>query len=344
LDMSSRTVTTVAGHGSVAGLDVDGYGTLARFLDPYALAIDSTHTPSILYIADRGSGTIRGMNLDTYSVTVSAGIRTAAFPRDGRGSNARFYRPENLFFQNDARNVSSGNVTAGLYVADIASSGMSKAIRFVYRIGVGLERQAPAPNTTGLVLSPPIGAGGTYNPNVEVRSLHAPHNQRDNVGPYGVCRLGGFVYLSSTAHRIYRQSLITHILEHVAGSSSGMQDGPALTAKFYNPRSLVSHFSRPILYVADASNNRVRSLDMATQVVDTIAGFSSGHLDGYFLNANFQPVYGIFCAAALCEPTFPGDTHPDLYVATAYRIRLVTNTLHSRVVTTLAGNRTAHGI
>ena len=95
----------------------------------------------------------------------------------------------------------------------------------------------------------------------------------------------------------------------IAGSGTpGHADGAGTAAQFDNPTGLA--LSGTTLYVADASNNRIRAIDLANKAVSDIAG------DGTTGNTN-----GIGTAARLTRPNgifVSGDT---LYVTSRRLIR-----------------------
>lgn len=82
LVLATQAVTTIAGSVGVAG-STDGTGTTALFSEPRGLAVDDAGN---LYVADRGNGTIRKIELASGSVTTVVGIpgqhgvRTSAVP------------------------------------------------------------------------------------------------------------------------------------------------------------------------------------------------------------------------------------------------------------------------
>ena len=53
---------------------------------------------------------------------------------------------------------------------------------------------------------------------------------------------------------------------------NGFQDGSLLAARFVQPRGLAYLPDFNTLYVCDFGNNCIRSIDLSTEVVDTVAG------------------------------------------------------------------------
>jgi len=103
-------------------------------------------------------------------------------------------------------------------------------------------------------------------------------------------------------------------------------EGTGTTAGFVYPYALAVDYTRNVMYVADASNYRIRAVNMATRATSTLAGTgASGHADGGPGVCTLYP-YSIAIA--------PGSG--TLYVAdaTSFNIRVVSP---AGVCTTLAG-------
>ena len=115
-EVSSGTITTVAGNGNLGG---DGPIATASLNVPYDVAIGPAGN---LYIADFGSNRIRKVSGGT--ITTVAGNGTAGFSGDGRpATSASLNGPEGIavdsagnlyiadFFNNRIRKVSGGIIT-----------------------------------------------------------------------------------------------------------------------------------------------------------------------------------------------------------------------------------------
>ena len=72
----------------------------------------------------------------------------------------------------------------------------------------------------------------------------------------------------------------------------GDNDGPALEAQFYLPVALA--LDPPYLYIGDFRNNRVRTLNLDTKTITTLAGTGiAGYRDGSAQNAQFNGINGL---------------------------------------------------
>jgi sugar lactone lactonase YvrE len=107
---STGTATTIAGLAGVWGSS-DGTNNAARFYLPEGIGIAANGD---LYVTDSGNQTLRKISLSgtNWVVTTVAGLNGLAGSANGTGSNAQFYFPAGIGFDN-----------AGyLYVADIANN------------------------------------------------------------------------------------------------------------------------------------------------------------------------------------------------------------------------------
>lgn len=133
---SGGQVSTLAGLAKAIG-STDGAGSLARFSNPAAVAVDNVGN---VYVADSGNNTIRKIS-PAGVVSTLAGLGGSAGSLDGAGSNARFNYPQGLALDG------AGNV----YVADSANS----IIRMVTPAGLvstlaGLAKNPGSVDGTGI--------------------------------------------------------------------------------------------------------------------------------------------------------------------------------------------------
>jgi uncharacterized protein (TIGR03437 family) len=142
----------------------------------------------------------------------------------------------------------------------------------------------------------------------------------------------GNVYIADSGDQLIRKVGTNGIITTIAGTNGSPgfsgDGGPAKSAKLHNP-SGVAVDSAGNVYIADASNNRIRKIDTSGNI-STVAGstntFSTGVGDGgAATSANLNLPKGV----AL-------DSAGNLYIADYgnYRVRKVTN----GVISTVAGN------
>ncbi len=144
IDISSGTVTTLAGSAGVSG-STDGIGAAARFNTPNGLTTDGTN----LYVADSNNHTIRKIVISTGVVTTLAGSAGVSGSTDGIGTSALFNFPVgittdglNLYVTDDSAIrkivISSGAVTtlAGTAGDPRWADGIGAAARFNSPYGI----------------------------------------------------------------------------------------------------------------------------------------------------------------------------------------------------------------
>jgi YVTN family beta-propeller protein len=102
---------------------------------------------------------------------------------------------------------------------------------------------------------------------------------------------GTEVYIADTGNeRIRAIDLTTNRVRTIAGNGTGgFQDGNAATAQFYSPFGIAVSPSGTKVYVADTGNSRIRTIDLTTDRVSTIAGNGTrGFRDGNATTAQFD--------------------------------------------------------
>jgi len=146
--------------------------------------------------------------------------------------------------------------------------------------------------------------------------------------PKGVCSDGaGNLYVTDTNnHRIRKIVIATGVVSTLAGSTSGYHDATGTLARFNGPSDICSDGAGN-LYVADYDNHRIRKIVIATGVVSTLAGSTSGYLDTAGTSAKFNGPAGV------CS-----DGTGNLYVADLLNHRIRKIAIATKTVSTLAGS------
>tara|TARA_B110001454_G_scaffold113839_1_gene106621 strand:- start:172 stop:954 length:783 start_codon:yes stop_codon:yes gene_type:complete len=144
--------------------------------------------------------------------------------------------------------------------------------------------------------------------------------------PSGVTVAGTNLYVADTNNHTIRKIVIANgTVTTLAGSSGniGSEDGTGTSAKFNYPYGITTDGTN--LYVADKSNNRIRKIVIDNGTVTTLAGSSSGFLDGTGTEAKFNTPKGITTDGA------------NLYVVDKDNNKIRKIGIDNGTVTTLAG-------
>ena len=273
----SRTIEVV---GSGIQGDADGIFSQARFKRPQGLALDG----DVLYVADTGNDQIRAIDFAMRAVqTVDVSnlkspwdlaLRTGilivamagahqlwvvdllhdrAYPyagtgeearRDGAVSESAFAQPSGLAID-PSTSLGAGGV---LYVADAESNTIRQVM-------------LPPANTVRTVAGGDLFHFGDEDGRGDgVRLQH----------PLGVAVHEGHVLIADTYnHKIKRLDPRTGKVQTVAGTGSpGHADGAGARAQFYEPGGV--SVARHTLFVADANNHAIRTIDLRTFSVSTL--------------------------------------------------------------------------
>ena len=213
-------VTTLAGDGLAGAAEGNMPLTVARFADPYGVAVDQAGT---IYIADAGDNNrIRKLTQGGATSTLAGGKEGYA---DGQGAQAMFNTPSGIAIDG------KGN----LYVADTGNNAIRKV----------------APDGTVSTL-----AGSGVAGKADGKGKNAQFNGPVGVA----VDEGGVVYVADTYNDAIRRIAPDGTVTTLAGSGApGDADGPALKAAFDTPCALVLDGDGGLL-IADTRNNAIRKL------------------------------------------------------------------------------------
>lgn len=313
----SVNVTTLA--GSDAGF-ADGTGTSAKFYFPVGIICDAQGN---VYVGDASNDRIRKIT-PAGLVTTFAGSTQGNV--DGTGTAAKFNTPVGVctdaqgnFYVGDIGNYMIRKITPGALVSMVAGgtegsgNGQGIAAQFKYPVGVCTDLQGNiyvADNKnhsirkitpTGLVTTFAGGTAGTADGNGTAAQFDEP---------YGICSdAQGNIYVADNVNHRIRKITPAGVVSTIAGSTAGMQNGNAATAKFNQPDGICVD-AQGNIYVSDYYNHCIRMITPAG-VVSTLAGGIPGYQDGNASEARFDRP-GSICL----------DTQGNLYVADRYNHRI----------------------
>ena len=84
---------------------------------------------------------------------------------------------------------------------------------------------------------------------------------------------GGRLFISDTNHnRVLLADLSGNVTQVIGSGATGLQDGSFAAAQFHQPQGLALSADGRTLYVADTENHALRSTDLVSHTVKTIAG------------------------------------------------------------------------
>jgi len=298
-------VTTLAGQPRVSGTS-NGFGSLAQFNAPSALALDGS---GAIYVADTTNDTIRKVTF-LGNVTTVAGQPLTTGTNNGAGSAALFHHP---------RGIALDNAHARFLIADTGND----TIRALAADGE-VTTFSGAPKVSGT-------SGGSAT------------NARFNK-PVGIVVVSkDLIYVADSGNDQIRRLTQTGAVDKDGhGGKAGFkgnEDGHGPAARFDEPTGLAVN-AAGTLYVADTLNSTIRAITPGSDItippgseVSTFAGQPTipGSADGAGKGASFDHPAGI--TAQPGGPIYIADTGNDI-------IRIATR---EGVVTTLAGSPHAAG-
>lgn len=234
VDFQARAVHTVAGTGKQGAWSGEGGEAMRIDLNsPWDLALK----PGILIIAMAGPHQLWVIDL----------LHDRAYPYAGTGEEARKDGPVNTAtFAQPSGLALDGNT---LYVAD-AEANVIRALEL-----------PPGNSVTTIAGGDLFKFGDADGKGDAVRLQH----------PLGVAVYAGRVFVADTYnHKIKMLDPRTGAMTTFAGTGvAGHADGPAASAQFFEPGGL--SVAGNTLYIADTNNHAVRTIDLVTKQVGTLA-------------------------------------------------------------------------
>lgn len=292
IDTRLGTIRSVAGNG-IPGFSGDGGPALAASLnEPKNLCVDGHGN---LLIADSENHVIR--KVDRVSGTIQTVAGGSALPSvQGRGAEQATVSADDPF--------SEGIVTADKALAQQAD--LSGTVRYVVN-GIGVAKRF-------------AGDGGP--------ALKALLNFPTAIA----VDQDGHLYIADTMnHRVRRVDAKTGLISTLAGVGqprfSG-DGGPSVNAGLNEPAALAVHGTR--VYIADQSNNRVRMIDVATEIITTVAGTGLAGYNGDGMPATEASLAGPSGLAVGADGT--------LYIADTFNGRIRGVDPATGMISTVAGD------
>ncbi|PZF70923.1 NHL domain-containing protein [Taibaiella soli] len=300
VDAVTDTITTFAGNGASGFAGDNGPAVNAQLGSVYAVAMDPVGN---LYVADMGNDRIRKVTAGTGIITTVGGNGVVSFGGDGGAAAG-------AQFGNSIQGVAA-DVAGNVYISDGAN----------YRV-----RKVTA--ATGIIATfAGNGTSGSAGDNGPATSA--------NLNALGglATDAAGNVYIADRSNHKIRKVNAAGTITTIAGNGSAAMagDNGAATSASLNYPAAVALDAAGNLYIADASNNRVRKVD-ASGIITTFAGTGSTAYNGDTLAPTATNLYN---PAGLAI-----DAAGNVYISESSnnRVRKITP---AGVVSTVAGIGTA---
>jgi sugar lactone lactonase YvrE len=280
-------IQTVAGTGVPGSSGDGGAATAAQLAGPQGLAFDGSGD---LLIADTDNHLIRKVDVSTGVISTMAGTGTPGFSGDGgAATSAQLLHPAAV----------TVDPTGDLYIADTGNHRIRKVeastgtITTVAGTGVGglsgdggaaTAAQLANPQGVALDLMGDLLIADTGNGRVRKVDLSTGMIQTFAVvtTPTGLAPDGtGQVYVSSSGdHRVFKVGAGGIDIVAGTGGAGFNGDGQAgFMAQLVTPIGLALDPSGGLL-IADSGNDRIRRVDLATGIIETVAGTGIGGFSG----------------------------------------------------------------
>jgi sugar lactone lactonase YvrE len=283
VDLASGLISTVAGNGS-NGLGVDSSPALeATIGTPYAIAADSNGD---LYIVDQKTPVVRKLDAKDGRVSIFAGTGKKGYGGDGGPATRAMLREPN-----DCCLDGKG----GLLIADV---GDWRVRRVDLKSGV-ITTFAGTGKPSGRPDRSSIGDGGQAKDSVIV-------------GARAVCVDGrGTTYVCEREGNSIRKVNASGVVSTIAGTGAEGYSGDgglALRATFRGPKGIRAD-REGNLFVVDTENHAIRRIEVATGVVNTVAGGHKGDEGdgGEATKAGFDRPHG--CVVGLDGTLYIADSN-----------------------------------
>jgi DNA-binding beta-propeller fold protein YncE len=289
--------------GTLLGED-DGTGTNAKFNSPFDVALSPAGTFAL--VSDKLNNAIRRIDVDSATVTTLT-------PTFNRRYLQGFQSPTGMCMGDHGRVAYVFDTTNFLRRIDLYGTINAYDPLFVdnivgHGVGIGTSRDGAY-----------LRQDGDY--------YHAPHlgDTNSKLLPQDCVTTasGSFLYFIEGAgicHRVRQINLDTRVVESIAGTvvpshpvnQKGYQDGIGSNAVFHFPTAIALSDDGQTLFVAEDRctqycgaaftpygfnhptwGNKIRTMDLATRQVKTLAGSTQGFADGTGTNALFDGPRGI---------------------------------------------------
>lgn len=263
LDIESNNISTVAGTGNWGYSGDGGDAASANLSGPTGLKFDSSGD---LFFADKNNHVIRKIDFNTFIISTVAGNGTGAQTGPNESSPGSFSGDGGPAIEAGLDNPSDVEFDeqGNLYIADHNN----------FRV-----RKIDSKNgiITTIAGNGEHGFSGNDGPAIDAKLLGSLSIALDSVGNLYI----GEDYAFNISHiRMVEKS--TGIIKIIAGIGTRGYSGDgglAINAEITQPKGLFVHKDGD-LYFADANNNCIRKICLASGIINTVAGTGERGFDG----------------------------------------------------------------
>lgn len=298
---TSSRISTLAGTGQ-RGFTDGVLATKAQLAFPSGLTLDSK---SNILIADSLNNRIRKIDATTGIITTIAGTGESGFSGDGgAATRAKLSLPVSV----------SVDRQDNIFIVDAENSVIRKIDA-----------------TSGIITS--VAGNGTPDfAGDGGLAINASLDFGDEVGDVEIDAQGNIFIADSFNDRIRRVDAQTGIITTIAGNGDGDfggDNGPAKQASLLIPCNILLDGKGGLL-ISDSLNDRIRKIDLNTNIINTIVGNGDTGFDG-----DNKP-------ALNTSLSFPReltlDKEGNLFIADTDNLRIRQVNAQTGIVTTVAGN------
>jgi len=304
---SSGNVSIVAGNGTAGYSGDGGVATSTELKNPWGLGIDSAGN---IYIADRSNCRIRKVTVATGHISTVAGTGTCTYSGDGGlATSAAIHNPSsaivfdslgNWYFADQYNyrirevNASTGIITtvAGNGTAGYSGDGAAATSAEINGpSGVALDSSGNIYISDGadqVIRKVTVSTGnistiaGTGTSGYSGDGGPAIYAQINNSGGLTVDPAGNIYFADSNNNRIRVVNAASGTISTLAGNGTGGytgDGGPATSAELNSPGDIALD-SAGNMYIADASNNVIRQVNVSQSQLIYPTSTAVGTMDG----------------------------------------------------------------
>jgi uncharacterized protein (TIGR03437 family) len=291
--ISGRTITTIAGTGTIGFTGDKAAATAATFSLPGGLAFDSADN---LYIADTGNNVIRKISGGTITTVAGDHALGPNFGGDsGAATAAYLWSPSaialdsagNYYIADNGNNRIRKVDTAGIITTFVGSSGGTSgtAGRLDHPSGLWFDASgalyiADSNNARVARYVPPADFKNFAGNNTAgFKGDGGPANAAQLNKPVGIAMdAAGNIYLADTNNCRIRKITTDGIITTIAGSRSignSGDGGDATSAALNYPRSIAVSPNGTV-YIADTGNHAIRVLTPTFPAISGVSNAASG--------------------------------------------------------------------